>query len=176
MVISGVSVPSVFWSLVRLNSRVLIRSCSRSVACAFLALEESTQRFQTFNKITIRIKQRSHKKRIKFLKSMYTANWSNGETRKKRKSEYISSSLFWTGVPVTTQRRNARSRQTDWDTPDFGLRMTWASSKMIRLKAICKRIDWFISFACVSTSKSPIGCESACLLSTDTLAISRETI
>ena len=50
MATSGVSLPSTFWSLVRRNRRVLIKSCSRPWAWAsFLAFELSTHRFHTYN-------------------------------------------------------------------------------------------------------------------------------
>ena len=54
--------------------------------------------------------------------SFQTLCSSKGESRRKRMREKRSSSLFWMGVPVTAQRRAARSRHTASAVCERGLR------------------------------------------------------
>ncbi len=127
MATNGVSLRSTFWSLVWRKKRVLIRSCSRPWAwTSFLDFEESTHRFHTYNwwGITILAEKKQNKRVINVLPPTDTTVWHE-ESR-----EDMSNSLFWTGVPVTTHRREARSLQTACYMPAFGLWITWASSKM----------------------------------------------
>lgn len=47
-------------------------------------------------------------------------------------SEYMSSRLFWMGVPVTAQRAQAFSWHTAMDVCTLGFLMLWASSRTTR--------------------------------------------
>ena len=124
MATNGVSLRSTFWSLVWRKKRVLIRSCSRPWAwTSFLDFEESTHRFHTYNwwGITILAEKKQNKRVINVLPPTDRTVWHE-ESR-----EDMSNSLFWTGVPVTTHRREARSLQTACYMPAFGLWISWAS-------------------------------------------------
>lgn len=54
-------------------------------------------------------------------------------------SEYMSSRLFWMGVPVTAQRARALSWHTAMDVCTLGFLMLWASSRTTRAQATRRR-------------------------------------
>lgn len=54
-------------------------------------------------------------------------------------SEYMSSRLFWMGVPVTAQRARALSWQTAMEVCTFGFLMLWASSRITRAQVTRRR-------------------------------------
>lgn len=54
-------------------------------------------------------------------------------------SEYMSSRLFWMGVPVTAQRAPALSRHTAMEVCTFGFLMLWASSRTTRAQFTRRR-------------------------------------
>lgn len=54
-------------------------------------------------------------------------------------SEYMSSRLFWMGVPVTAQRARALSLHTAIDVCTFGFLMLWPSSRTTRAQATLRR-------------------------------------
>lgn len=54
-------------------------------------------------------------------------------------SEYMSSRLFWMGVPVTAQRARALSWQTAMEVCTLGFLMLWASSRTILAQATRSR-------------------------------------
>lgn len=71
---------------------------------------------------------------------IYVLKYSKKElNRSYLSSEYISSRLFWMGVPVTAQRDRARSLHTAMDVWTLGFLMLWASSRITRAQAIRKR-------------------------------------
>lgn len=54
-------------------------------------------------------------------------------------SEYMSSRLFWMGVPVTAQRARALSWHTAMEVCTLGFLMLWASSRTTRAQATRRR-------------------------------------
>lgn len=111
-------------------------------------------------------------------------------------SEYMSSRLFWMGVPVTAQRARALSWQTAMEVCTLGFLMLWASSRTTRAQATRSRgaegVGWgtmtrnemcvVLSFGagdnycCVEHIKSNISCLHTLRMSTFIKILNHSTV